>query len=221
MIRPFTLLVLIFVFGCSEPQTASKEVKTKKKPIDNVTDSVIINQVPSKDSLDLYFENPIDFYALKKVTRMLNSGRFNIPKKQFHQLEDDRYIHFDFWAYEFDTRNRNDGAGRSLCFRTLKPFSTPKERYYDTDNEIIVGIKSRVSYSALGASNFVSNDITDIESKFGKAHLDTNNCMVYFRNKKCLILHITENEKIDWFKYLWLNSDVFTNEDYQQGLLSW
>ncbi|TNE53968.1 MAG: hypothetical protein EP338_09420 [Bacteroidetes bacterium] len=203
MIRliPFISLLLV-LFACQQPESnRKKKLVPQKIPAPKAQ---IVPQRP--DSLSIYFKNPIDFYALKKQTRMLNSGWFHVGKR-FFRAKDSNEVYFDYWAYEFDTKDPKRHRDRALTFRTIKPFSSPRERYYETDNETLVGIKSRVVYPALGPSNFVGLQKEQILRRFGPPMIERGNYIGYFRGEQLLLFQLNE-ERIQWFKYFYLRDPV-------------
>lgn len=214
------LCICIFAFACS---STTKDIEFTIKDLDpeiKIQDTTILEYAELiPDSVSIYLENPVDFYALKKNTLSMHSGgNIRLNNKYFHSIDDDNYIYYDYWAIEFHNVFENDS--KPLCFKALKPWGTPEERYYDKDNEILVGIKSRLDWDGLQQSNFVSLSDSVIIGKFGTPDTLLNNCMVYQREDKLLTLKI-ENSQIAWFKYFWLNDSVNYKEEILREWIQW
>ncbi|PLX08898.1 MAG: hypothetical protein C0596_03505 [Marinilabiliales bacterium] len=176
-------------------------------------------QIYIPDSLDMYFEKPVDFYALKRNTQAMHSGGIvRFPTKYFHEISDSNSIYYDYWAIEFLGMIENEQ--RPLCFKVIKPWSTPEDRYYGADNEILIGIQSCIEWSGLENSNFVNTPDSLIIKRFGQPDTTSSDCFIYSRDEKLLCLKIKGNRVI-WFKYLWLNYSFGDNPEIVPELVNW
>jgi hypothetical protein len=198
----------LFFIACNNSGGNSKDVSTNNSIRINKSDSLVNKKVKIEHSIDAvstYFDNPVDFYALKKSTEHMHSGGdIQLNDKYFYQPDDKKYIYYDYWAIEFSYKEK---ATKPLSFKVLKPNSTHDDMRYDDDNEILVGIKSKIAWDGLGQSNFVKKASSEILQRFGNANSNQNNCLIYHRNNKILILNIA-NEKVKWFKYFWLRDTI-------------
>lgn len=211
----------ITLLGCNNP---SKDVVNRNEEVSTeilTNDSLSIEieeKDSSNDSISTYFNNPMNFYELKKATTHMHSGgNFTLSNELFHSVEDDRYVYYDYWAIELDAPNLDD---RSLSFKVLKPWSTPKEKYYEADNEILIGIKSKIAWDGLKTSNFVGRSVEQIKKQFDDPNFDKNECLIYYLNDKLLVFKI-DNEKVKWFKYVWLRTDFDSIKDLPNKLYEW
>ena len=217
--KPATVILLILLFGCKE----KKDSVVKKKVIPNVkmalTEATKNHSDSSKvyDSIAHFLDNPVDFYKLKKATRHMHSGgNMRLSNRYFHSFDDDSYIYYDYWAIEFDRTNK-----RSLSFKVLKPWKKKsRDRYYSTDNEILVGIKSKIAWKGLNPSNFVGKSKAQLLNQLGEANFAKNQCLVYHRNDKFLVLKMKQN-KVAWFKYFWLKKDVELMQELPDEIYYW
>ncbi len=213
-------LTIIILLGCSETKQNSNNTFSKYSIEIKNTDSVNIQntkQNNQSDSINDYLDYPLDFHALKKATEHMHSGgSIRIKEDYFYKVEDPAYVYYDYWAIEFS--DKIEGFKHPLSFKVLKPFENSEDRKYSSDNEILIGIKSRINWEGLGQSNFVGNKIPEITNKFGKPDFDKNECLIYHNNGKMLILK-TGNDKVKWFKYLWfkdtINIDELPDECFQ------
>ena len=215
------IITLIIFFGCNdaEPDTTYEPLEVADIATDSIVDSVIeLDTVV--DSISIYFANPVDFYALKKAPddHMLNGGAFLVPDSCFHMVNDSSYVRYDYWVTKF--HNNENGRLRALSFMTLKPWATPQNKYYENDNEILVGIKSRVVWDWLGPSNFVELPLSTILEKFGEPDSRRNECVVYYRENKLLVLNI-EYDQVAWFQYLWLKDPITDVSELPDECFKW
>lgn len=149
---------------------------------------------------------------------MHSGGNLKIKNDFFHEVEDDRYIYYDYWAIQLDSMNLGE---RSLSFKVLKPWTEgTNEKYYSTDNEILVGIKSKIAWEALQNSNFVNHTTQQIEEKFGQPDTSLNSCLIYHLNDQLIIFKIGE-EKVIWFKYIWMRTNLTSIDELPEQLFEW
>jgi hypothetical protein len=208
--------MMLFACGTNTNQqqvvVSNNEVEVTDSLVDSVTE-------PEFDSVLFYLDNPVDFSLLKKKTTGMHSGgNIRLENKYFLPIEDDNSIYYDYWAIEFHENFEDDG--KPLCFKAIKPWGSAEDRYYETDNEVIVGIKSRIEWEGLQQSNFVDQSKSDILNKFGQPDTTISNCLIYQRNDKLITLKI-ENERVEWFKYFWLNDTVNFKTMMHESLLNW
>lgn len=216
------ILLPVLLMSCKE-SSESRTNKPQETAIEIVETDTL--NLPAEeigrptDSLTAYFNNPVDFYALKKATTHMHSGgNLKIKNDFFHEVDDDRCIYYDYWAIQLDSMNLGE---RSLSFKVLKPWTEgTKEKYYDTDNEILVGIKSKVAWKALQNSNFVSQSILQIKEKLGEPDTSLNSCLIYHLNEQLIIFKIDE-EKVIWFKYIWMRTNLASINDLPDQLFEW
>lgn len=216
--RTISAILLIFLFGCMQDESNNLDVYEDQSIITTQVDSSEYNAKDVDiviDSITTFLNNPIDFYVVKDNVHMLNSSNFVLGNDFFHSVDDSSYIFYDYWAMEFD---RN--SDRSLSFKVLKPWSSPKDRYYSTDNEILIGIKSKIPCDALKRSNFVGKSEDEIVKQLGKPNFVEKECLVYYRNDKILILK-SNNQKVSWFKYIWLEKDFESLNELPDELYQW
>jgi hypothetical protein len=208
MKKLITYFAILLLFSCNSAK--KEETKSESQDQDTVCNKTIQDIEPvdkeEPDTLSIFLEKPLDFYALKKKTRHMHSGGIiRISNHLFHSIDDDTYIFYDYWAIALDTANIKD---RSLSFKVLKPWTEgTTERYYETDNEILIGIKSKISWFGLETCNFVGQTRNQVVERFGEPNSEEHSCLVYYRNDKLLILKL-DSSKIVWFKYLWFNEDI-------------
>lgn len=183
------------------------------------SDSVITPADPFADSLERYFDNPMDFFTVKKNTQHMHTGYSKLLDEDLlHQGKDSGAIFYTYWAIEF-LRDHPDFS-HSLQFITRKPWTTKTERSYETDNEELIGIESVISWKGLGESDFVGSSVAELEQKFGEPQDKKNECLLYAVNDKILILHL-RNEKVKWFKYYWLAETFNTADSLPAYFFTW
>ncbi|MBK9191107.1 MAG: hypothetical protein IPM77_06075 [Crocinitomicaceae bacterium] len=206
MLRLYYISLFPIITSCVN-QSADNEIQPDEKIViqhDSTAAVVIAEKKPFDDSLKNFFANPFDFYSLKNKTMHMHTGHASDFKEEFFKkAPDSTYKFYCYWAVEFDLRK--EGYNRSLLFATWKPWNNSKAKQYETDNEIVVGIRSKIKWKELGESDFVGKTKNNMEGKFGEPISIENNCMIYFQNENLLILH-TEKEKIDWFKYFQIDT---------------
>lgn len=213
------LIAPIFLFFACSNNNAVDEVKQEKTIEDTTQIESKVEPIYIPDSLDLYLENPVDFYALKKKTKAMHSGgKVNLSSRYLHEIEDSISIYYDYWAIEFIGLFANEQ--RPLCFKVIKPWSNPEERYYDNDNETLVGIQSCLEWYGLEQSNFVNLPDSVIVNRFGYPDTIVSDCYIYARNDKFLSLKI-EGKRVKWFKYFWLNYSFKENSEIIHGFVNW
>lgn len=163
------------------------------------------------DSLSAYFENPFDFYSLKQKTMHMHTGHAPEFKEEYFLKTENPYDQFYcYWALEFDIKK--DNSKKSLVFATWKPWASHDERDYENDNEILVGLRSKISWpEGLQRSDFVGQSVQEIKKRFGEPQQSEENCLLYFQNEKLLMFH-QKNEKVDWFKFFVLDTNEVSLE---------
>lgn len=212
--------ILFFISSCQFKNEGAIILPPKNDSLlTEKSDTVLALADPLQDSLKLYFDFPVDFFELKKNTLHMHSGGSKyLEKDRLHQSQQTGTILYVYWAIEFI--RENSWTDYSLQFVTWKPWTTPKEKYYETDNEELVGIESAVSWKGLGKSDFVGKTIGEIESKFGTGYELRNECLVYSHTDKILILSM-KNEKVHWFKYYWLSESPNSLDDFPDYFFKW
>jgi len=222
--RLIKFLPIVILLGCNNSNenvvNKTEEVSTELMKSDSL--SIEVEEKNSfNDSVSAYFNKPVDFYKLKKATMHMHSGGDLILSNDFfHSVNDDRYVYYNYWAIEFDTADYI-GRSRSLSFKVLKPWTeNTREQYYETDNEILIGIKSKISWSGLEASNFVGQSAEQVKERFGEPNFNKNECVIYYLNDKLLVLKI-DNGKVKWFKYIWLRTDFDSINNLPSKLYEW
>lgn len=195
---------LLILVGCNYSASEKEKIILERlvsKVILEANDNDLNEEKNISDSLLFYLDNPIDFFSVKSKTHMLNGGSFNLEDDLFYSDNDENKIYYNYWAFELEN---NKNTERSLVFKVLKPWSkNSSDRYYSTDNEILVGMKSKIAWAGLGKSNFVGQSEKAIIEKFGEPNSNKNDCLIYSGNNKLLVLKIYNHEVL-WFKYLWL-----------------
>jgi hypothetical protein len=214
----FFLAVTALFFSCNT-SVSSVEIKLPEKDsVPFVSTQPMSNSFA--DSLKIYFDFPVDFYALKKETMHMHSGSSRDFKEEyFRAAPDSTFEFYAYWAIEFDLKNDN-GKERSLLFATWKPWQTAKQKNYETDNEILVGIQSKLAWEGLRQSNFVGKKMSETEARFGEAHVANENCRYYMHAGKILILH-EKNDTVDWFKYFWLHESMTEPDSIPATFFTW
>lgn len=213
MYKLYSLLITTTFISCVSQQPDNDVFIEKNSEIENKIpvsefDTDLSQQNDSllrfKDSIQTYFANPFDFYSLKKKTMHMHTGHAPDFKEDFLQNAPDSTCKFYcYWAVEFDLKK--EGYNRSLVFATWKPWNNSNAKQYETDNEHVVGVRSKIQWKELGASDFVGRIKNELLEKFGEPHHSENNCMIYTQNENLLVLH-SEKEKIDWFKYFLIDT---------------
>ena len=212
------LLSGMILISCGTNNSSQHLVENNNydEDVDLEVDSVV---EPMFDSVLFYLDNPVDFSLLKKnTTGMHSGGNIRLENKYFYPIEDSNSIFYDYWAIEFCENFEDDG--KPLCFKVIKPWGKPEDRYYEADNEILVGIKSRIEWDGLQQSNFVNQNVSVILNKFGQPDTTIRNCFIYHRDDKMLTLKI-ENERVEWFKYFWLQDTVSYKTMMHESWLNW
>jgi hypothetical protein len=230
-------LVPAIIFSCSGSEKADAVISTNDAILTIPADTAKTKADPFADSLRLYFENPCDFYALKKNTEHMHSGgRIDLADKYFHTINNPDAVLYHYWAIEFRPPRY---AEYSLCFATWKPWKTAVQKYYETDNETLVGIHCKVEWDGLGNSNFVGMHIDSVKAKFGKPQATddrysiywgtrapdeskdkVNTTIIYYQNDHLLVLH-EENYHIVWFKYYWWHENIISIDAIPDHVFRW
>jgi hypothetical protein len=180
-----------------------------------------------------YLENPINFYAVKKELRFLNKG--SKLSKKYLPIPKKGDIQYSYGTFKGLLKSINEQGDKILIkdpleqfsssetlisFLTYKPWRTAKDRYITTNNETLLGIRSKVSYTGFANYDFVHKSQKEIEALFGKDYLLEQNCMLYLRNGKILVLKL-ENSQVIWFKYYTLQKEIKTIAQLPPNLLVW
>jgi hypothetical protein len=208
MKRIIIVIPFFIFFACSNNNNVNN-TQVDKIDEDTSQNQIVEEFVYVPDSLDIYFDYPIDFYALKKnIGEMDSSGDIKLENKYFHQVEDSTYVYYNYNAFTLDLEIEN--IHNRLVFKTIKPWATSEDRYYKNDNEILVGIRSCLQWDGLDQSNFVSLPDSVIYNRFGAPDTIVSDCYVYVRNDKLLSLKMS-NHKVTWFKYFWLEESFSKN----------
>lgn len=216
----FIFFIAPLAWSCgADSETLPEHIILAEPSLLAQADTVVEISDPFTDSLKAYFDFPLDFYKVKKEARdMLDGYSKALKKETAHKIDDPDAIFYCYWNYEFDAKQIP--VGRSLTFATWKPWKTAKQRYYETDNETLVGIESRVAWNGLQGSDFVDLKTDSIRTRFGEPMAIRNDCMVYFLEDKILILHTSEN-KIDWFRYYWCDAIIEHPDSLSGDLFVW
>ncbi len=111
-------------------------------------------------------------------------------------------------------------ASKFISIITYKPWTTQEEKYYSTNNEIIIGFETRVNYNQLNQFNLVGESEDQISDLYGLPDVIENDCYAFKEDQKVLVLHLSNN-KIDWLKFYQLNEETFLSEEYPKGLFEW
>ena len=212
-------ILTLFVISCNTQSNEPDNSEDTSLITENDTNVKVAEKESTVDSLNLYFENPVDFFALKKQTEHMHTGgTIKLSNKYFYAVDDKKYKYYDYWAIEF--LNKIEGTGNPLCFKVLKPWDTWKASQYASDNEILIGIKSMLNWKGLGASNFVKMEKEEITNKFNQPDFVKNECLIYHRNGKILIFNM-KNGKVRWFKYFWLREPVKNIDELPDKCFRW
>ena len=230
-----SLLLISFVLGCM--QNSSEQVDE----IISATDSTLVNSDnivaienepfdSARYRLKEYFQNPIDFYQVKREIDLLEMG--TILPSEFMLPIDSGYHNYNYGAVKGLLRQSRgfnkfhppveelDNNHRILSFSTYKPWATAKDRYLTTDNEILVGMEIYIGHPVFGKSDFVEKKWQEIEVMFGTPDSTINDCYIYFENQRVLVFNTLGNHVV-WFKYYRLNDFVFAINDLPKSLFSW
>ncbi|MBI3136918.1 MAG: hypothetical protein HYZ14_19740 [Bacteroidetes bacterium] len=208
---------IVALVSCQAPAEKTKPTL----PVDDTIPERIRVETPNpfEDSLKAYFDFPLDFYAAKKEARdMLDGYSKAFKEESAHKVDDPEALFYCYWNYAFDAKQVP--VGRSLIFATWKPWKTAKQRYYETDNETLVGIESRIKWDGLKRSNFVGLKMHSVQTRFGQPMHTRNDCALYYQEDKILILH-QKGEKIDWFRYYWMNAKIENPDSLSEALFVW
>ncbi|MCG8576490.1 MAG: hypothetical protein MI810_16510 [Flavobacteriales bacterium] len=227
---PFFLVLLI---SCSENTTEDSSNSINLDSVETETDSlaIVVEEVDSNlIRLGVLLDNPLDFSKVKEDFRMLEMGRI-LPEEYMHPI-DSNYHNYNYGAVaailrQTPTRQQfqpsfeeMESMGRVVSFSTYKPWSSSTDKYYENDNEILVGFETAVSHPSLEPSNFVGKNKNIIESEYGTPHAQKDDCLIYFHQHKILVLH-QGDEIIDWIKYYWLADHIESIDDLPLELYSW
>ncbi len=214
------LYILFIVFMSCSGGKENNPQSPKHEKQDTLKDTKVKDETKNlRDSVSSYLADPLDFYLLKKSTYAMHSGgNIRLNDSNFYSVNDKNYIYYNYWAIEFVDFTEDED--KPLSFKVLKPWGTSEERYYQTDNEILVGIKSCISWDGLQNSNFVNLADTIILKRFGKPDLEQNDCLIYSENNRILSLKI-QNNHVLWFKYFWLNKTIGSEKDIMPEITNW
>lgn len=234
----FTLTIIAILLSCSSG-SENNTIATPVVSVATVADTPKIVVDSFADSLRAYFENPIDFYAIKKQTKygMLDGGGPDMKREFYHDINNPDAIVYVYWNIEFMPPKYT--YERSLQFATWKPWKTPVQKYSSTDNETLVGIRCSVPWNPLGKSNFIGMHIDSVKAKFGEPQAKDDRYSVYYNSASSdrpddqvkpthiyflddhlLLLH-EEKEHIAWFKYYWWHENITSADSLPDAVLEW
>ena len=218
---------VITVLSCSH-----ESEKTTDKPIRKNADSSVVTTKklpdptsPTEINLQNYFADTLDFSAIKKELNTMHSMGGSIPAAQLPELRGGSVL-YHYGAFRLLVDDRLHRKIRHyapfeplIVFAVDKPWDSPKEKYYTTDNEILLGFKSLVKYDGLGSSDLVGKEIQEILEKFGEAHYEKKNCLIYRQEKEILVLK-EERDKVKWLKRYTLRRNIPT-DSLNERLFHW
>lgn len=216
--KTIIVIVLIFLFGCKQDESSNFPVHHDQPIVTTQEDSLKFNVKgihTESNAITKFLNKPIDFYAFKNNVHLLNSSNFVLGNDFFHKVDDSSYIFYDYWVIGLDSTN-----DRSLSFKVLKPWSSPRDRYYSSNNELLIGIKSKIPCDALELSNFVGKSEDQIIKQLGNPNFVEKECLIYYQNDKLLILK-SNHQKVSWFKYIWLEKDFELLNEIPDELYQW
>lgn len=230
----FAVLFLTTVlFGCSESNQENDHLAPLSPSDPSITTLDISNEITLIDSFDLRLksdiENWFDLASMKEEIGFLEMGR-NIPSN-FRPKMDSGYYNYNFGAVGGLVLKRDipvaigfdklrEMTKKFISISTYKPWTTREEKYYDTNNEIIVGIETLINYERLGKMNFVGRSKSAIENSYGDPDTIKGSTVAYFVHNRVLILSYSE-EKVEWFKCYLLNQESFENKDLPENIFQW
>lgn len=214
------LMLLVVPFGC-QPGDSNALQQAGELAIDTLRSDTLAEtptQPAINDTLVTYFRNPVDFFSLKKKTTHMHGGSSHeFGEVAFCPSPDSTAILYTYWAIEFDLKKPTE---RSLQFATWKPWKTKQDRSYDNNNESLVGIRCKISWSELGGSNFVGKTKAELTDLFDQPQFFKQSCLIYTQHNHCLILHL-DHDVVDWFTYYHLADRIQLEEDIPDSYLSW
>ncbi|MGZ3861886.1 MAG: hypothetical protein ACXVPN_07460 [Bacteroidia bacterium] len=81
-------------------------------------------------------------------------------------------------------------------------------------------ISSDVEEKGFGKNNFVGKNIKDLISRFGNTYIKKDIYLVYGDYNDKILLFIVKDEKITFFKYVWMNKTIKSFEDLDRNVFS-
>ncbi|NRA10337.1 MAG: hypothetical protein HRT57_00105 [Crocinitomicaceae bacterium] len=77
-------------------------------------------------------------------------------------------------------------------------------KMYNDPNEILIQINTVYNDFDLPELAYIGWTKDEILQEFDKPSFEKNECIIYSKDQKALILHLTQN-KVDWLKFIHLN----------------
>ncbi len=159
------------------------------------------NQKEKSTSLNNFLENPLDFQEYKIIKRAANSG--GIDNKSIYYKPNYEGIFLRFFLFD----NIERGT-QIISYRKGKDIGI-----FEEDRDLLLEIFSIRVDKDLKNANLVGQNIDSIIELYGMPHFkDVNHYYFINENKKLLTLHL-RNNKIDWFKWQYLNKNIKTLND--------
>lgn len=207
-------LILLGAQSCSSATEKSEEIEINESPLIDTTemcfDPDFIEKDDKRSELIKVLNTEIDLSEMKKEVGFLSMG-WSINKDFLPDCEAD-HKNYNYGAVGSlikkrdakmipDAQTLKEAAYKFISIITHKPWTTEKEKYYSTDNEIVIGFESRVNYNHLNELNLVGDSEKEISEQFGIPDLVRDDCYAYKADQKVLVLHL-ENETVDWMKFI-------------------
>lgn len=229
----YILILALLLVNCGQSEN-SHVIDVPTIQLDTLKDSIdTIEEVIEIDSFQLRLENDLidwfDLAQMKEEIGFLEMGT-NIPEKYRPEM-DSGYHNYNYGAVggltmktdipvKIGFQKLKEINQRFISISTYKPWSTPQEKYYENNNEIIIGVQTLINYERLGKMNFVDQTEKEIIAKYGEPELTKENSVAYFVAKRVLILSYSEG-KVKWFKCYLLNEESYENKELPENIFHW
>ena len=222
----FLLFISVLAFSCNtntqkqenkQPEHDAEVVEKEdtvsiEKKINSSTPSID----PKRAALIKLLENPLDLKAYKKKKRGANG---TTREKRIYDFKPDTIGNYYtyFWFHELRRRFRAESKSADAVFIDTYILGEGIGTY-DNVEEVLIGIKSRISDEDLGALNFVGKTVSELTAKYEFKRSEN----FHFTEIKgdILLLHVAD-EKIDWFRYIRTKLSVKTLRDIPSELLQY
>ncbi|MEP5340239.1 MAG: hypothetical protein ABJL44_14800 [Algibacter sp.] len=180
-------------------------VQDKHEPrlIENEPEMILIESgLKKNNSLDKFFENPIDLKELKKnrsaTTTVINGKEYYF----YPEINDSIFYSYNFMTEDIDSKRINE----------ISVFKYGKNKHkYEDETEILIEISIFNKDPYLGEANFIGFPKKQIEEKFGSEFIALDNQIIYTVKNKALIFEFDDFE-VKSFRYLNLNTETIDSD---------
>lgn len=222
----FLLLISVLAFSCNiniqkeetkQPEQDPKAVKKEDTvSVEKKVNSYTPSTGPKRTALIELLENPIDLKVYKKKKRGANGTTRSMKVYDFKPDTLGNYYTY-FWFHELRRRFRTESESVDAVFIDTYISGEEIGTYHNVE-EVLIGIKSRISDEDLGMLNFVGKTVSELRAKY---EFKRSEDFLFTEIKGViLILHIAD-EKVDWFRYIRTTLLVKTLRDIPSELLQY